>query len=68
MIAYDALILALGAQAVPCYKHAITMDDHRMDETLHGLVQDIEAGDVYSLAFVAPARMAWQRPYQWGHC
>ncbi len=33
-----------------------------MDETLHGLVQDIEGGYVDSVAFVAPGRMAWQLP------
>jgi sulfide:quinone oxidoreductase len=61
-IEYDALVLALGARAVPRYKHAITIDDRRMDETLHGLIQDIEGGYVDSLAFVAPGRMAWQLP------
>lgn len=61
-IRYDALVLALGARAVPRYKHAITIDDRRMDETLHGLIQDIEGGYVDSLAFVAPGRMAWQLP------
>ncbi len=61
-IEYDALVLALGARAVPRYEHAITIDDRRMDETLHGLVQDIETGYVDSVAFVAPGRMAWQLP------
>jgi sulfide:quinone oxidoreductase len=59
---YDALVLALGARAVPRYTHAITIDDRRMDDTLHGLVQDVEAGYVDSLAFVAPGRMAWPLP------
>ena len=59
---YDALVLALGAHAVPRYKHAITIDDRRMDATLHGLIQDIEGGYLDSLAFVAPGRMAWQLP------
>ena len=54
--------MALGARAVPRYKHAITIDDRRMDETLHGLIQDIEGGYVDSLAFVSPGRMAWQLP------
>jgi sulfide:quinone oxidoreductase len=61
-IAYDALVLALGAKAQPRYTHALTIDDRRLDETLHGLIQDIEAGFVHSLAFVAPGRMAWQLP------
>ena len=54
-IEYDALVLALGARAVPRYGHAITIDDRRMDETLHGLIEDIEGGYVDSLAFVSPA-------------
>ncbi len=59
---YDALVLALGARAVPRYEHAITIDDRRMDETVHGLIQDIEGGYVDSVAFVSPGRMAWQLP------
>ena len=35
-IEYDALVLALGAKAVPRYQHAVTIDDRRMDEILHG--------------------------------
>jgi sulfide:quinone oxidoreductase len=61
-IQYDALVLALGGRAVPYYRHAITMDDRRMDEMLHGLIQDIEGGYVDSLAFISPGRMAWQLP------
>ena len=61
-IAYDALVLALGAKAVPLYRHAITIDDGRLDETLHGLIQDIEGGYIHSLAFVSPGRMPWQLP------
>jgi sulfide:quinone oxidoreductase len=61
-IEYDALVLALGARAVPRYEHAITIDDRHMDDTLHGLIQDIEDGYVDSLAFVSPGRMAWQLP------
>jgi sulfide:quinone oxidoreductase len=61
-IAYDVLVLALGAKATPRYKHAITIDDRRMDEILHGIIQDIEGGYLKSLAFVSPGRMAWPLP------
>jgi sulfide:quinone oxidoreductase len=61
-IAYDALMLALGAKAVRRYTHALTIDDRRMDETLHGLIQDVEGGYLKSLAFVSPGRMAWPLP------
>jgi sulfide:quinone oxidoreductase len=61
-IEYDALLLALGAHASPRYKHAITIDDRRLDETLHGLIQDIEGSYLHSLAFVAPGAIAWPLP------
>jgi sulfide:quinone oxidoreductase len=61
-IEYQALMLALGAKAIQRYTHALTLDDHRMDETLHGLIQDLEGGYVKSLAFVSPGRMAWPLP------
>jgi sulfide:quinone oxidoreductase len=61
-IEYDALVLALGAHAHTRYKHAITIDDRHMDETLHGLIQDVEGGYIHSLAFVASDRMAWPLP------
>ncbi len=59
---YDALVLALGAHAKPRYRHAITIDDRRLDEILHGLIQDVEGGYVHSVAFVAAGRMAWPLP------
>lgn len=59
---YDALVLALGAHAKPRYSHAITIDDRRLDEILHGLIQDVEGGYVHSVAFVAAGRMAWPLP------
>ncbi len=59
---YDALVLALGGRIHPRFKHAITIDDRDLDETLHGLIQDVEEGYVKSLAFVAPGRMAWPLP------
>jgi len=61
-IEYDALVLALGARICPRYAHAITIDDRQLDETLHGLIQDVEGGYVRGLAFVAPGRMAWPLP------
>jgi sulfide:quinone oxidoreductase len=61
-IEYDALMLALGAKTVQRYTHALTMDDRHMDETLHGLIQDVEGGYIHSLAFVSPGRMAWPLP------
>jgi sulfide:quinone oxidoreductase len=61
-IEYDVLVLALGARARPRYKHALTIDDRDLEETLHGLIQDVEGDYVHSLAFVSPGRMAWPLP------
>jgi sulfide:quinone oxidoreductase len=61
-IHYDELVLALGARARPRYEHAITIDDRKLDETMHGLIQDVEEGYVKSIAFVSPGRMAWPFP------
>jgi len=61
-LAYDALLLAVGAHPYERFPHALTVDDKRIDEQLHGLIQDVEGGYVKSLAFVTPARMAWPLP------
>jgi sulfide:quinone oxidoreductase len=61
-IAYDALLLALGARAHTRYAHAHTIDDRHLDDILHGLIQDVEGGYVTRLAFVVPGRMAWLLP------
>ena len=61
-IDYDALILALGARPRACYPHALSVDDRRLDDVLHGLIQDVEEGYVHSLAFVIPTRLGWPLP------
>jgi sulfide:quinone oxidoreductase len=61
-IEYDALVLALGAKITERYPHAVTIDDRDLDETLHGLIQDIEGNYIHKLAFVAPERIAWPLP------
>ena len=59
---YDALILALGARMRPPFSHGVVIDDRRMDELLHGIVQDVESGYIHRLAFVSPVRMGWPLP------
>jgi sulfide:quinone oxidoreductase len=61
-IEYDALVLALGASINRRYKHALTIDDRDLDETMHGLIQDVEGDFIHKLAFVASGRMAWPLP------
>jgi sulfide:quinone oxidoreductase len=61
-LSYDALLLALGARIHPRYSHVVTVDDGRLDELMHGLIQDVEEGYVKRLAFVVPAPRAWPLP------
>lgn len=59
---YDALILGLGAALQARYEHATTIDDSRLDELLHGLIQDVEGGYTKRVAFVVPPRIGWPLP------
>jgi len=59
---YDALVLAPGAALRPRFQHALTLDDSRLDEQLHGLIQDVEGGYVHKLAFISPTPMPWPLP------
>ncbi|HUA48810.1 MAG TPA: FAD-dependent oxidoreductase [Solirubrobacteraceae bacterium] len=59
---YDALLLAPGAILRPHFKYALTLDDARLDEQLHGLIQDVEGGYVHKIAFLAPTPMPWPLP------
>jgi sulfide:quinone oxidoreductase len=59
---YDALMLGLGASLQPYSEHATNVDDARMEELLHGLVQDVEGGYTKRLAIVIPGPMPWPFP------
>lgn len=59
---YDALLLALGARPKPRFRHALTLDDSRLDEQLHGLIQDVEAGYIHKVAFISPSELPWPLP------
>jgi sulfide:quinone oxidoreductase len=59
---YDALLLALGATPHVRFPHALTIDDARLDEQLHGLIEDVDGGYLRRIAFVVPERMAWPLP------
>jgi sulfide:quinone oxidoreductase len=61
-LSYDALMLAMGARLRPRFKHALTIDDRKLDEQLHGLIQDIESGFIHKLAFIIPRPAPWALP------
>ena len=58
---YDALVIAVGARMSEVLPGVVAMDVSRMDESLHGLIAEIDSGSVRSLAFVAP-RSTWPLP------
>jgi sulfide:quinone oxidoreductase len=62
VLSYDALLVGVGAALQPFADHATNVDDRRMDELLHGLVQDIEEGYTRRLAIIIPAPMPWPFP------
>lgn len=62
---YDALLIAVGATALPAIPNAITWDDRADSETMGGLVRDIDEGYSHSLVVVIPPGPAWPlRGYQ----
>ena len=61
-LSYDALLVGLGVSLSERYEHATTVIDARIDEHLHGLVQDVEQGYVKRVAFVIPAPIPWPLP------
>jgi sulfide:quinone oxidoreductase len=60
-LAYDALVIAVGARTSEVLPDAVAMDVTRMYESLHGLIEEIDSGSLRSLAFVAP-RPTWPLP------
>jgi sulfide:quinone oxidoreductase len=61
-MSYDALVVGLGATLRPYSEHTTNVDDARMEELLHGLVQDIESGYTKRLAILIPGPMPWPFP------
>ena len=59
---YDALVVATGAVMDPVHEHVTGFDDARMDQLLHGLVQDIEGGYLHRLAVIIPSPPPWPLP------
>src|SRR4051812_27224465 len=60
---YGVLIVASGARPVEPFPAATAFTGSLTDqERLHGIVQDVEAGYLRRLAFVAPAGSNWPLP------
>jgi sulfide:quinone oxidoreductase len=61
-IDYDALLIAVGAVKHAPYAHVLAFGSPGAEELMHGLVQDLEAGYVRSIAFVVPDGTSWPVP------
>jgi sulfide:quinone oxidoreductase len=61
-VAYDALLVAVGAKQAKPYKNVGTFHDAAADEIFHGVIQDIELGYTRSLAFIQPVGPVWPLP------
>lgn len=61
-IAYDSLLIAVGARPEPAYRHAITFGAEGAPEALSGLISDLELGYAKRMAFVVPSTVAWSLP------
>jgi len=59
---YDAALVAIGATRMASLQHVLTLDDRKLDEQLHGLIQDVEEGFVKRVAFVVPSTHSWPLP------
>jgi sulfide:quinone oxidoreductase len=59
---FDALLIAIGARQVEMFEHTTTFYDAKADDTLHGVIQDIEGGYTKSVAFLLPDAPAHPLP------
>jgi sulfide:quinone oxidoreductase len=60
-LTYDALVIAVGARTSEVLPDAVAIDVSHMDESLHGVIEEIDNGSLHSLAFVAP-QPTWPLP------
>jgi len=58
---YDVLVVAVGARTSDVLPGVVAMDVSHMDESLHGVIEEIDSGSLRSLAFVAPTP-TWPLP------
>ena len=61
-IAFDDLVVAVGARGRNAFTSGIAFHGLEDAEAVHGLVQDVEIGATDSVAFVVPAGMTWPLP------
>jgi sulfide:quinone oxidoreductase len=61
-LAYEALLVAVGAVPQAPYARAVTFGGPDDEERMHGLIQDVEGGYSRRIAFVVPPANSWPLP------
>ncbi len=61
-LAYDALVLAVGARPRPAFSRALTFSGHDGGDLFGGLLADLEEHWTRSVAFVVPPGVSWSLP------
>jgi sulfide:quinone oxidoreductase len=61
-LSYDALLLAVGGRESSPYENAFVFSDHDAGHGVRAILNEIEQGDVRSVAFVVPDWPAWPLP------
>ncbi|MDX6726676.1 MAG: sulfide:quinone oxidoreductase [Baekduia sp.] len=61
-VAYDALVLAIGAQHRTAFRQALTFTGDRSTLSFNGLLADVVEGYAHSISFVVPPGTTWPRP------
>ena len=61
-LAYDALLVAVGARSEPALRNALTWTPESDHELFGGLLRDLEEGYATSVAFIVPPVVAWPLP------
>ena len=61
-LAFDTLIVALGARARAPFADAITFGLEGSGEAIREMLDRLRAGDAHSVSFVAPTMTGWLLP------
>lgn len=61
-LAYDAVLLAIGARTHPLFRDVLTLDDGHIRRHLDEFVTRLDSGSLNTVAFVVPSLPIWSLP------